>query len=181
MWYDPTVMRILCVLLKGWMFVSIFWWSLPLYAQGHNVPLEILSQSSIEFTADRSSFTLAFSDFKKDSTTNQEDVTYSVKANEVVRTDDVAVARLDDLFPNIAFQAQFVSYTKRGGNAQLVAAQPGWISITVQDTGIADKVRETGTGKLVDGTFVVRYQAQAIEDQAAGEHIRTLTVTFADT
>ena len=151
---------------------------MSVFADGTNVPLEIFSQPAIDFTSDQSSFALGFSDFKKGAATNAVDVTYSIMANDVVKTDDVVLARLDDLFPNIDFRARFGAYTERGGDATLVASQSGFATVGTADISLAKK---EGSGKMLDGTFVISYQAQALEDQPAGEEVRTLTVTFAPT
>jgi len=174
-------MRIHQHLLRGALFLSFWLGSSWGYSQGTEVQLEILSEPSINFTADLSSFTLNFSGFERGATTNTADMTCTIKANNVVRTEGVVLAKLDDLFPNIALQAQLDSYTKNGGDAHLVATSNGFVSVTTQEVGLADKVVDEGSGKILDGTFVIHYQAKALEDQAAGEHIRTLTVIFADT
>ena len=145
------------------------------YAQGTTIQLEISSQTAIDFTADQSSLVLQFSDFKKNTVTNTMGVTYSIMANDVVRSDDVVSARLDEAFPDISFQASFGTYTERGGDASLSASQPGFTTVGAADTGLAKK----NGGKMLDGTFVITYQAKALEDQSAGEQVRTLTVTFA--
>ena len=169
------------ILGSGILLALVFGFIPSLYSQSGSVQLQIVSASSIDFTADQSSFTLNFSDFKSGSTTNTAEVNYSVLANNVVRSDDVVLARLDEPFPGIAFQAQFGSYAKKGGNSHLVESQSGFVAIGSDDIGLADKVLDEGDGKMLDGSFVIRYQAKALEDQAAGEHSRTLTVTVADT
>ena len=118
-----------------------------LYPQGTSVQLQINSQPAIDFTADQTSFTLTFSDFKKGSTTNTVDVTYSIMANDVVRLDGVILGKLDDLFPSIDFQVDFGSYTKKGGNAHLVESASGFVTMTTSDTPLANKVIENGGGK----------------------------------
>ena len=142
--------------------------------------IEILSEGSINFTTGESSFPLRFSDFRAGSLTTVVGATYSISANSVVRTEGVVLARLDSPFPDIAFQAQFVSYTKNGGNARLVPAQSGYVTVGVQDVGLADKVADSGNGQMLDGTFVINYRAQAINDLIAGSHFRILTVTFTE-
>ena len=165
-------------LLTGCVFAGIFFGqNLELQSQ---IQLEIQAESVIDFSSDRSSFTLNFSHFRSGSLTDAVSVNYSVVANDVARTDHVVLARLDDLFPGITFEAEFGAYVKRGGNAHLVASQSGWVSVTQQDTGLADKVIDEGEGKMLDGTFGITYQAKAIEDLEAGQHLRTLTVTFTD-
>lgn len=143
------------------------------------VQLEILSQTAVSFTADQTSFVLEFPDFKKDAVTNSVSVSYSIQANEVLRTDDVVMARLDAAFDNIAFETRFISYADTAGNgdATLVSSQADFVAISTNDIGIA---RKEG-GQMLDGSFVVTYRAQALEDQPAGEEVRTLTVTFAPT
>ena len=159
--------------------IVVLFWSgcTALYAQGQgvNVPLEISAQTAIVFMADQSSFTLSFTDFKRGARTNTVDVTYTVQANDVTRADDVVIARLDSLFPNIGFQGQFGSYVEKGGNATLTPSQSGFVTLGTSDVGLAKK----SGGKMLDGTFIVTYQAEALEDQAAGEELRTLIVTFA--
>ena len=149
------------------------------YLWGDHCNLEIVSERCIDFTADRSSFTLTFSSFTAGSVTNSVDVTYSVMSNDVVRSNGVVTARLSDVFPGIDLLAQFGSYTKKAGNASLTAANSGFVTVPATDTGLADKVVDSGNGRLMDGSFVVRYQAKALQDQAAGGQLRTLTVTFA--
>ncbi len=141
------------------------------------VQLEIISQTAGSFTANQSSFTLTFPDFKKNAVTNSVSVGYSIQGNEVLRTDDVVMARLDASFDNIAFEALFASYTANGGDATLAASQSDFIAVGTNEVGI---VRKEG-GQMLDGSFVVTYRAQALEDQPAGEEVRTLTVTFAPT
>ncbi len=174
-------MRIHHRLLIGALFLSLWLGGSWGYSQGTPIQLEVLSDPFIDFTSNRSSFTLNFSKFTRGVTTNTTDVTYTIKANNVVRTEGVVLAKLDDLFPNIALQAQLDSYTKNGGDAHLVATSNGFISVTTQEAGLANKVVDEGSGKILDGTFMIHYQAKALEDLAAGEHIRTLTVIFADT
>ncbi len=141
------------------------------------IQLQIISQTAGSFTANESSFTLAFPDFKKNAVTNSVSVGYSIQGNEVLRTDDVVMARLDAPFDNIAFEALFVSYTPINGDATLVPSQADFVTIGTNDVGIA---RKNG-GKMLDGSFSVTYRAKALEDQPAGEEVRTLTVTFAPT
>ncbi len=167
--------------LFGAFFLSVWLWGSWGYSQGTEVQLEIASNPSINFTADRSSFALNFPNFTQGSVTNLVEVNYSVTANNVIRTKDVVLAKLDEAFPNIALEAQFDSYNKLGGDAHLVPTHNGFVALTTQDVGLADKVKDEGNGTMLDGTFVIRYQAEALEDQPAGQHIRTLTVVFADT
>lgn len=174
-------MRTLRSLLTGSSFFLVLFWASSLYAQSREVQLQIESQTAIDFTTDQSSFSLSFTAVTSGSGTNTVDVTYTIMANDVVRVDDVVLARLDDLFPDIHFQGKFGSYSKKGGNASLVASQAGFVTITTSDTSLVDKVVDDGDGKLIDGSFIITYQAKAIQDLAAGEHVRTLTVTFADT
>ena len=158
-------------------FMISFGGCVNLYAQeGGGVPLQIDTQTAIVFTADQSSFTLSFSDFKQGAHTNTAEVTYTIQANDVTRADDVVMARLESLFPNIGFRGQFGSYVDQGGNATLVASQSGFVTLNTTDVGLA---RKNGEGKMLDGTFVITYQAEALQDQPAGEELRALTVTFA--
>lgn len=168
-------------LLGGTLFLSVWLGGSWGYSQGVQVPIEILSETSIDFTADRASFSLDFSQFTKGATTNTVEVNYTIMANDVVRTKDVVLVKLDDLFPNIALQAQFDSYTKQGGNARLAASPDKFVTVTTREKGLADKTVDEGDGKILDGAFVIRYQAEALKALEAGEYIRTLTVIFADT
>ena len=166
---------------RGCFFLSIWLWGSWGYPQSAQVPLEIAASTSIDFTADRSSFALNFPNFTKGSVTNLVEVHYSVIANDVVRTEGVVLAKLDEAFPNISLQTQFDSYNKRDGNAHLAPAQNEFVTLTTQDVGLANKIVDEGNGKMLDGTFIIRYRAEALEDQVAGQHLRTLTVIFADT
>ena len=150
----------------------------PRLAESEVIIFEIDSSSAINFSSNPPSFTLTFPDFRTGARTNRVDVIYSVVANDVVRANDVVFAKLDDLFPNISLQARLGTYTKRSGNASLVAVSPGWVTVTTQDTGLANKVTDSGDGKMVDGTFGIGYQAEAIQDLVSGQHYQTLTVTF---
>ena len=144
------------------------------------VTFEIDSQSSINFTTNPPSFTLNFSDFRKNSVTNTVNVSYIVSANDVTRLDGVLLGRLDDLFPDISFEADFGSYVKTGGNARLVEAEPGYETVTAQNVGIANKVVDAGDGKLIEGQFDINYRARALDDLVAGSHYRVLTLTFTE-
>lgn len=156
-------------------------WDTSGYSQGIPISLQIVSQPSLVFMTDQSSFTLFFSNFTSGSVTNIMDVNYNIMANDVTRINDVVLARLDAVFPDIALEAQFGSYVKRGGNAHLTASSPGPVTVTTQDVGLAHKVVEEGDGKLLDGTLTIRYQARALQNLAAGQYFGTLTVSFTHT
>lgn len=141
------------------------------------IQLEILSETAVSFNADQTSFVLEFSDFRQNAVTNTVSVSYAIQANEVLRTDDVVLARLDADFNNTAIQGRFMSYTANGGDATLVASNADFVAIDATDAGLA---RKEG-GQMLDGSFIVTYRAKALEDQPAGEEVRTLTVTFAPT
>jgi len=133
----------------------------PAHPQGANVQLEILSETSIDFTADQSSFTLNFSDFTSGAMTNAVEVTYST-------------------FPNIDFKARVGSYSKEGGNTELGAVSSDFITVGESETVLARKANSTGDGKLLRGQLETSYKAVARAPLTSGRHSQQLTITLTD-
>ena len=145
-----------------------------------DVLLQIEVQNSLNYTSDQSTFELTFPDFTKGSVTNTVSVHYSLMANDVGRMQGVISGHLEAPFPGIDFQARVCPYSRRSGNASLVPASSGFVGVTTDDTGWANKVVDEGDGKLIDGSLVIDYRAVATEDQPAGQQTGMLTVSFVD-
>lgn len=142
--------------------------------------LEIDAQGSMNMTTQDASLNFTFSDYKTGSTTETIPVNYTLIGNDVGRLQDVVVLKMDQVLSGMDFQSRFDSYTNNTGNASLVAAQGGFVTLGTTDIGIADKQTLSGDGKILDGVMVLSYRAVATEDLAAGDHIAAVTVMFVD-
>lgn len=145
-----------------------------------DVLLQIEIQPALNYGSDHSTLDLIFPDFTNGAVTNTISVNYSLMANDVGRTQGVISGHLEQLLPGIDFQANVGSYSKLSGNASLVPAASGFVVVTTEETGFADKVVDEGDGKLVDGTLMITYRAVITGDQPAGQQTGMFTVSFVD-
>lgn len=145
-----------------------------------DVLLQIEIQPALNYGSDHSTLDLIFPDFTNGAVTNAISVNYSLMANDVGRTQGVISGHLEQLIPGIDFQANVGSYSKQSGNASLVPASAGFVVVTTDETGLADKVVDEGDGKLVDGTLTITYRAVITGDQPAGQQTGMYTVSFVD-
>ena len=150
-------------------------------SQGKKVPIKVKAPPALNFSSDTPSFMLSFSDFTSGSVSDTATVTYTISANKVKRDNNVVLAHLDSLFTGIDVEADMGPYTKVGGNASLVEVQAGYVVIPTSDVGLANKIKDKGSGKVVEGNFPITFRAVATEDLAAGNETVTLVVTFIDT
>lgn len=134
------------------------------------------------FSADRESFVLSFNDFVKGAVSNQQNIIYTVRVNNLQREHGVVEAKLSNtISPNLELQADVGAYVKEAGNASLRESASGFIPITESPVSLCDKQTDSGDGRVARGTFSVVYQAVAKEDLAAGDVPITLTVSLLDT
>jgi len=136
-------------------------------------------QCTISFTASQSTISLSFSDFKPGTISNMEQITYTITGNAVSKTQDIILVRMDDTFNGIEVQSEMGGYSTVAGNAHLESSNAGYVTISTVDTGIANKVTDSGDGLLLDGNFPISYRANITQTQPAGQQTRTVIVTFA--
>ncbi len=138
--------------------------------------------SFLSMTADKSDFTLTFADYITGSETNTDTVTYSVRANNLDKTNGVVSAKLDSLYDNVTLKADPGAYSKVNGNASLTEAAAGFIAVDASGVSLMNKTVDNGTGKTTRGSFPVIYKASADQDLSvdAFPQVRVLTVTFAN-
>ena len=132
------------------------------------VTLDVPAVLSIE--ASVADISLDFADYTSGSASSTQDVTYTVSCNNMLQSDgSVALkAKLDGLFTDIDFKADPGTYSKTGGDTELVEATSGYITIGTTDTTLANKGNSTGDGKVLNGSMSVTYMATATADLAAG-------------
>jgi hypothetical protein len=154
------------------------------------LPLRISVTECLIFESDESVFTLNFKDFVRGAKTKTSTGRYKLIANNVHRTQDVVMARFEPIAgfgpkkgvkDEIALEADFRKFHKVFGNAVLIESNSGFISLGEREIGLADKVVQSGRGKLINGVFQIRYRATALRDLEAGNRTGRLILTFMDT
>ena len=126
--------------------------------------------SELSIAASASDISLNFADYASGTNSSTQDITYTVSCNNMIQGDGSLAlkAKLDSLYTNIDFKADPGTYTKSGGNTELVEASSGFITVGTTDTALANKGNSTGDGKVLDGTIAVTYMATATDDLASG-------------
>jgi len=125
-------------------------------------------------------FLLPFSDFTTGAESETAVVLYTVIANSVNRSQGVLKAKINSTDTDLNVQAKFNSFTNQGGNAALVQSQPGFVILTTTDISLADKVRLSGSGRIVQGDVGIAFKAKALTELAAQTRIKTVQLTFTD-
>lgn len=146
----------------------------------HSVTISVPTTLSI--AADTSNFTLTMSDFVSGAQSNTQTVNYTITSNNnnVAANGTVLSAALGSAFTDLNLFADPGTYTRSGGNFNLVEAAAGNITIGTTSTALAKKTIVSGTGKITRGTLPVAYKAVATQDLAAGTQAQTLTITLVD-
>jgi len=146
----------------------------------NHVTIEVPSYLFIE--GDRKDLNLKFSDYKPGSETETQTVAYTVMGNGMMQSEGApaVTARLEGTFPDIDFKARVESYAKQGGNTELGAVVPDFVTVKDSDTVLARKANSTGDGKLLRGQLQVSYKAVAATSLQAGEYAQGLTLTLTD-
>ncbi|MFA6600737.1 MAG: hypothetical protein WC352_00315 [Candidatus Omnitrophota bacterium] len=147
---------------------------------GGDVVINLDVTRSLDFTSDQSSFQLTFDNYRQGAVTNEVSVNYTFSGNSVTRMTDLVSARVDQDLPGINFQAQMGAFSKKSGDAVLVPSRSGFATLGTLDTGLANKVIQSGSGLIVDGTASITYRAAAAQNLSAGQHTVVIIVTFAD-
>ena len=147
---------------------------------GADFVLHVDVQESLQFTSSQSSLNFTFPNAEEGAVSDTVDVTYSVISNNAGRTQGLVSVRLDEEFEGIELQAQAGTFQKHGGNAALVPAAPGFVNVSSSEVSLADKTVDAEQGKLIDGALPVTYRAVLTRPQPAGQHVRTLTISFMD-
>ncbi len=167
---------------KFFLLPLLFIQTVSFAAQEEEIAFNIQSPRFIHLASDKSSFVLTFTDFVKGAVSGSADVNYTVRANKVERDQAVIQAGLDDIFPAIELQADFVSFENDGGNTTLAEASPGYIPLLVSPQGLAHKGEGRGSERVLSGKFLVRYRAVAQSDLPAtgGPLSSALTISMVD-
>lgn len=142
-----------------------------------SVPLQIQVAEFLSLQASSSSMTLVFNNFTSGSMTNTVSMSYDVSSNNARQATNVFLANLTTLFPQIDLQADFASYANNGGNARLVEAASGFVTIGTTNTTLANKQTISSNGRTLIGTATVNYRAVAKADLEAGNQVGYLTIT----
>jgi hypothetical protein len=89
-------------------------------------------------------------------------------------------ANLDFAYTDVDFKAQVGSYNRISGNADLAAANAGYVTIGTSNTAIANKDNtDAGTdGKILNGTLPVTYKAVATDNLPTGSQVHFLFITL---
>jgi len=132
----------------------------------------------LKFSGETSSINLAFPDSIAGSETNVQSVNYSVKTNNLLKQNGVIQAKLDSPFDSIDFKASPGGYVKTGGNASLVAANSGYVTVSTESVNLYNKQTDEGTGKIVEGNFPISYKALALSDLAPSNTSRNLVISI---
>ena len=132
-------------------------------------------------------FTLAFSSSANGGTTNFQTVGYVVKANNMPNSalTGALSAKISSLLDGISIRALAGrTYTNNGtaSNALLADNGAGIVTVGTSLAGLMDKPSSSGaSGKILDGTAFVAWQAQATRDLTSSDGGGvTLTVTLKD-
>jgi hypothetical protein len=153
----------------------------PLDASHDGAGIRFSVPSFVRIKANKSSINLKMNDFSRNALSNEESVSYEVAANDATQSKNVVMVKLNDRFENIELQVKFLQYEKLHGNASLVAAKTGWLNVRhKRGRGVANKIMDQGSGKLIHGRFMLKYRATAKRDLPSGEQLRNLTVTIVD-
>jgi len=146
----------------------------------NHVTVEVPSYLFIE--GDRKDLDFKFFDYRSGSETETRTVAYTVMGNGMMQSEGAPAmtVRLDGMFPDIDFKARVESYAKQGGNTELGAVVPDFVTVKDSDTVLARKANSTGDGKLLRGQLQVSYKAVAAASLQAGEYAQGLTLTLTD-
>ena len=146
----------------------------------NHVTIEVPSYLFIE--GDRKDLNFKFSDYKPGSESETQTVAYTVMGNGMMQSEGAPAitARLDGTLPDIDFKARVESYAKQGGNTELGAVVPDFVTVKDSDTVLARKANSTGDGKLLRGQLQVSYKAVAAASLQAGQYAQGLTLTLTD-
>jgi len=136
--------------------------------------------SVISLTADTAGIVLNFTDFVTGSESDIKTVNYTVKANNMSKTNGVVSAKLASLFTDLSLRGDPGAYVKTGGNAHLEESAVGYITIDAVGVNLMNRVTDSGTGKVTRGTFPVSYKAVASADLSPDVQIQNLTITLTD-
>lgn len=158
-----------CVLMPG------------LYAQetaSHQVTINVPNINEISSTLD--SFTLSFGDYIAGSQTNTQEVTYTIRSNNLERNTGIVQAHVSTNLEGITLQADVGAFSKKGGNASLVEAGSGYIPLGNGWVNLCNRQIDSGTGKIASGTLPVTYKAVALEDLARQDVTVQVDVVLVD-
>ena len=133
-------------------------------------------------------FTLAFTSSVNGAVTGFQPVGYIVKSNNMTNSALAGAlsAKIASLVDGINLRALTGrTYTNNGtaSNALLAESSNGTVAVGTSATALMDKPSSTGdSGKILDGTAFVSWQAQATRDLTAADSGKTfsLTVTLKD-
>ncbi len=168
---------IFVLLLLGLSLPSVFAQSV---SNAQNVSVHV--PSFLDLAASSNNINLDFQANQAGSETNAMTVTYTVSSNSMSQGDGAPgiIASLDNAFEGIDFKASFGTFSKAGGNAELVAASQGFVTLGDTPAVLATKANSSGDGKVLRGQFPITYQAFAKSQLAAGDYSRQLMLTLTD-
>lgn len=135
----------------------------------------------LSWSASSASFQLTAPDFLVGTLTNTLPVSYEITGSGVTRTTGLIQANINTLYSGAALQCQFGSYLHSGGNADLVAATPGFVDLGTTSVDIANKQVVSGSGKTLSGTLVLNWRARLTQDNPASSETHNITLTVSDT
>lgn len=146
----------------------------------HGVTIHV--PSFLSLTSSDSQVQLTFSDNQQGAETNTSTITYSVQSNSMNQADGATavVAQLDSTLPDMDIKASAGTYTKQGGDTELVPSTSGFVNVQNSATPLFVKQNSSGGGHVLRGSFPVDYKAVARATLPSGDYSRQLSVTLTD-